>query len=204
MRLNVFFFFWLFCFFSVFLAHVYNLAANRPRFFSLFGQVAATVWHLSTCLVFLFSPPLPLHYPPLRTVCVCVISLALFSHLRHHLWHFPSLASANEWGNWVSNRTSLCPIFVVLIIDLEAQVLMKLSVRYRHLRRALDVCLPRLLRGKLIHGPSENCQQFVFFAIFSFPFVCFGLHICLAFWVKQENNLIYMLNGLNTDTHIHM
>lgn len=66
----------------------------------------------------------------------------------------------------------------VLIIDLEAfyTVLMKLSVRYRHLRRALDV--PRL-RREFIHGPSENCQRF--FQSFFFASLRFALLGFLAY-----------------------
>lgn len=78
---------------------------------------------------------------------------------------------------------------------------MKLSVRYGHLRRALDVC----------HASPEKTHSWVPVRIVSssfsfylfFPLVCFGLHICLAFWVKQENNLLYILNGLNTVTQTH-
>lgn len=65
-----------------------------------------------------------------------------------------------------------------------------------------DACLPRLPREHSFMGPSENCQQFVFFLSF-LSSRCFGLHICLAFWVKQENNLLYILNGLNTLTQTH-
>lgn len=53
------------------------------------------------CLTFVnlfgfFCFPSPLCTAPHCALCVFVTALALFSHLRHHLWHFPSLASEHR------------------------------------------------------------------------------------------------------------
>lgn len=75
--------------------------------------------------------------------------------------------------------------------------------------RALKACSWCLMPA--CHASPEKTHSWVPVRIVSssfsfylfFPLVCFGLHICLAFWVKQENNLLYILNGLNTLTQTH-
>lgn len=68
--------------------------------------------------------------------------------------------------------------------------------------KACTWCLPRLPRENSFMVPVRIVSSSFSFYLF-FPLVCSGLHICLAFWVKQENNLLYILNGLNTLTQTH-
>lgn len=76
----------------------------------------------------------------------------------------------------------------MLIIDLEAQVLMKLSVRYRHLRRALDVCLPRLLRENSFMVPVRIVSSS--FSLLSFLFLSFALAYIFAWRFEWSKKII--------------